>query len=71
MLNYVAWQESEEGLFVCLQTFLGFGRDYVVKYSEKTGRKVFVNLKKIGKVVDSGEGESKFIFYKRIHQKHI
>ena len=31
------FQTCETGLYVCMQSFLGFGRKYVEKYSNKTG----------------------------------
>ncbi len=37
---------SDGGLYVCLQTFLGFGKKYVEKYSSKTGRHLFLHMKK-------------------------
>lgn len=38
---------SEGGLYVCLNTFLSFGRKYVIFYHEWTGNSVFLHLKKI------------------------
>lgn len=38
---------SEGGLYVCLNTFLSFGRKYVMAFHEWTGNSVFLHLKKI------------------------
>lgn len=40
-------KESETGLYVCLNTFLGFGQEYVERYVTKTGNKVFLHLRRI------------------------
>ncbi|KAF6209165.1 hypothetical protein GE061_014910 [Apolygus lucorum] len=34
------------GLYVCLNTFLGFGRDHVERHHRKTGNAVFLHLKR-------------------------
>uniref|UniRef100_A0A8C5PHV7 Ubiquitin carboxyl-terminal hydrolase n=1 Tax=Leptobrachium leishanense TaxID=445787 RepID=A0A8C5PHV7_9ANUR len=39
--------ESEFGLFICMNTFLGFGRSYVDRYYSKTGQRAFLHLKRI------------------------
>ncbi|XP_076049156.1 ubiquitin specific protease 5 [Oratosquilla oratoria] len=36
--------DSETGLYVCLNTFLGWGKEYVSWYSERTGNHVFLHL---------------------------
>lgn len=41
--------ESETGLYVCLNTFLGWSREHVEKYSQKTGNCVFLHIKRIKK----------------------
>uniref|UniRef100_A0A7G3B230 Ubiquitin carboxyl-terminal hydrolase n=1 Tax=Lutzomyia longipalpis TaxID=7200 RepID=A0A7G3B230_LUTLO len=38
--------ESETGLYVCLNTFLGFGKDYVLGYYEKTKNAVFLHIRR-------------------------
>ncbi|CAG9102992.1 unnamed protein product [Plutella xylostella] len=37
--------ESETGLYVSLVSFLGFGRNYVEQYFQKTGNAVFLHIK--------------------------
>ncbi|KAG8435759.1 hypothetical protein GDO86_013629 [Hymenochirus boettgeri] len=41
--------ESESGLYVCMNTFLGFGRPYVERHYQKTGQRAFLRLKRIPK----------------------
>ncbi|KAG1940958.1 ubiquitin carboxyl-terminal hydrolase 13 isoform X1 [Pimephales promelas] len=38
--------ESEGGLYVCLNTFLGFGREHVERHYRKTGQSVYMHLKR-------------------------
>ncbi|XP_023247386.1 ubiquitin carboxyl-terminal hydrolase 5 isoform X2 [Copidosoma floridanum] len=38
--------ETSTGLYVCLTTFLGFGRDYVLKYYERSGHNVYFHIKR-------------------------
>ena len=45
-------QESETGLYVCMNKFLGFGRKYVEAYHEKTGRTLFLHLRRIKKEIE-------------------
>lgn len=47
--------ETPTGLYVCLQTFLGFGEAYVCEYAAKTGNDVFLHIKRERKLK---EGES-------------
>ncbi|XP_034242977.1 ubiquitin carboxyl-terminal hydrolase 5 [Thrips palmi] len=52
------------GLYVCLQSFLGFGKDFVLPYSQQTGRHLFLHLQreKIPIPVDQqGDGPEKKI----------
>ncbi|CAH2095956.1 unnamed protein product [Euphydryas editha] len=43
--NYMELQrESETGLYVSLISFLGFGRNYVEQYFQKTGNAVFLHI---------------------------
>lgn len=56
--------ETETGLYVSLQTFLGFGRDHVEKYYNRTGDSVFLHIKKDRKEVccqQQGDGPEKKI----------
>ncbi|XP_055713193.1 ubiquitin carboxyl-terminal hydrolase 5 [Phlebotomus papatasi] len=39
--------ETETGLYVCLNTFLGFGKDYVLGYYEKTKNAVFLHIRRL------------------------
>jgi ubiquitin carboxyl-terminal hydrolase 5/13 len=39
-------QESENGLYVSLTSFLGFGKDYVERYYQKTKHAVFLHIKR-------------------------
>ncbi|XP_018586310.2 ubiquitin carboxyl-terminal hydrolase 13-like [Scleropages formosus] len=38
--------ESEGGLYVCMNTFLGFGREHVERHYRKTGQSVYLHLKR-------------------------
>lgn len=38
--------ETSTGLFVCLNTFLGMGKDHLERYHRKTGNGVFLNIKR-------------------------
>ena len=42
--------ESETGLYVCLNRWIGVGRKYLEKYSNRTDNKIFLHIKKIKKV---------------------
>ena len=41
-----SFQESPDGLFVCMERFLGFGRAHVESYSGRTGNKLFVRIRR-------------------------
>uniref|UniRef100_A0A8C9SSY9 Ubiquitin carboxyl-terminal hydrolase n=1 Tax=Scleropages formosus TaxID=113540 RepID=A0A8C9SSY9_SCLFO len=43
--------ESEGGLYVCMNTFLGFGREHVERHYRKTGQSVYMHLKRTIKEV--------------------
>lgn len=47
--------ETPTGLYVCLQSYLGFGEAYVREYAAKTGNNVFLHIKRERKLK---EGES-------------
>ncbi|XP_052286427.1 ubiquitin carboxyl-terminal hydrolase 5-like isoform X2 [Dreissena polymorpha] len=53
--------ESETGLYVCMNTFLGFGKKHVERYFKKTGNRVFLHLKRTRKevVTEDAPTESK------------
>ncbi|XP_061883827.1 ubiquitin carboxyl-terminal hydrolase 13 isoform X2 [Entelurus aequoreus] len=46
--------ESEGGLYVCMNTFLGFGREHVERHYRKTGQSVYMHLKRHVKEKASG-----------------
>lgn len=46
ILFCVCPQESEGGLYVCMNTFLGFGREHVERHYRKTGQSVYMHLKR-------------------------
>jgi hypothetical protein len=39
-------QETDTGLYVSLTSFLGFGKDYVERYYQKTKHAVFLHIKR-------------------------
>lgn len=57
--------ESETGLYVSLTSFLGFGRNYVEQYFQKTGNAVFLHIfrekKPIPEPEKTGDGPEKKI----------
>ena len=59
------FQESETGLYVCLNTFLGFGKKHVERYFKKTGNGVFLHIRRIRKEVSNLLKSSD---YKRLQQ---
>ncbi|XP_033097730.1 ubiquitin carboxyl-terminal hydrolase 5-like isoform X1 [Anneissia japonica] len=44
--------ESENGLYVCMKTFLGFGKAHVLRHYNQTGNPVYLHLKTIKKKVN-------------------
>lgn len=44
-------QESSGGLYICMNTFLGFGKHYVERHFQKTGQRVYLHLKRTRKPV--------------------
>ncbi|MEJ1279913.1 hypothetical protein NN561_010850 [Cricetulus griseus] len=38
--------ESEGGLYICMNTFLGFGKQYVERHFNKTGQRVYLHLRR-------------------------
>ncbi|XP_040190645.1 ubiquitin carboxyl-terminal hydrolase 5-like isoform X2 [Rana temporaria] len=38
--------ESEGGLYICMNTFLGYGRSYVERHYNKTGQRAYLHVKK-------------------------
>ncbi|XP_075977688.1 ubiquitin specific protease 5 [Anticarsia gemmatalis] len=57
--------ESDSGLYISLVSFLGFGRNYVEQYFQKTGNAVFLHIKKekipIQEPEKTGDGPEKKI----------
>ncbi|XP_028166955.1 ubiquitin carboxyl-terminal hydrolase 5 [Ostrinia furnacalis] len=57
--------ESETGIYVSLVSFLGFGRNYVEQYFQKTGNAVFLHIQREKKPVpepeQTGDGPEKKI----------
>uniref|UniRef100_A0A3P8ZIA8 Ubiquitin carboxyl-terminal hydrolase n=1 Tax=Esox lucius TaxID=8010 RepID=A0A3P8ZIA8_ESOLU len=52
--------ESEGGLYVCMNTFLGFGREHVERHYRKTGQSVYMHLKRH---VKECEDEAKLVIF--------
>uniref|UniRef100_A0AAQ4S7B1 Ubiquitin carboxyl-terminal hydrolase n=1 Tax=Gasterosteus aculeatus aculeatus TaxID=481459 RepID=A0AAQ4S7B1_GASAC len=52
--------ESEGGLYVCMNTFLGFGSQYVDRYHARTGQRAYLHITRIRKAKEddnsSGSG---------------
>lgn len=47
-------QESEGGLYICMNTFLGFGKQYVERHFNKTGQRVYLHLRRTQRPVGMG-----------------
>ena len=58
LMTITSFQKSEHGLYVCLNSFFGFGKKYVECYSNKTGRKLFLHMKQVKKPPKEAEEES-------------
>lgn len=43
--------EREDGLYICMEKFYGFGRKYVEEYHRKTGRALFLHLRRIKRAI--------------------
>ncbi|BFZ23849.1 hypothetical protein BsWGS_26888 [Bradybaena similaris] len=48
-------QESPDGLYICMNTFLGLGKRYLQQYFEKTGHGVFLKIKRFRKEIPKDE----------------
>ncbi|MGH0119087.1 UNVERIFIED_CONTAM: hypothetical protein FKN15_031420 [Acipenser sinensis] len=44
--------ESEGGLYVCMSTFLGFGKQFVERHYRKTGQRAYLHIKRTRKPAD-------------------
>lgn len=42
-------QRSPQGLYVCMKTFLGLGRDYVELHARKTHNTIFLHIRRTKK----------------------
>lgn len=42
-------QESEGGLYVCMNSFLGFGSQYVERHYARTGQRAYLHIKRTRK----------------------
>ena len=42
--------ESETGLYVCLNRWIGVGKKFLNKYSNRTDNRIFLHIKRIKKV---------------------
>jgi len=51
MIIFDEFQRSEGGLFIDLNTFLAFGKDYVGWNYDKTGNPVYLHIKQTMKLV--------------------
>ncbi|XP_064642772.1 ubiquitin carboxyl-terminal hydrolase 5-like [Lineus longissimus] len=49
--------ESETGLYVCMNRFLGYGRKHVLQYYEKTNNAVFLHLRTIKREAPPAEDD--------------
>lgn len=49
--------ETDTGLFVNLTTFLGFGKEFIGPYSEKSGNAVFLHIHKEKTLISKSESE--------------
>nr|CAG4636782.1 EOG090X0181 [Ceriodaphnia reticulata] len=49
--------ESDTGLYVCLNTFFGYGHEHVERFVNKSGNKVFLHLRKIKKLIPQEKNE--------------
>ena len=57
LLLLLLLQESASGLYICLNRWLGVGKDYLQRYSTRTDNVVFLHIKRTRKEpVESGEG---------------
>ncbi|KPP64520.1 ubiquitin carboxyl-terminal hydrolase 5-like [Scleropages formosus] len=50
--------ESEGGLYVCMNTFLGFGSQYVDRHYRKTGQKAYLHIKRTRRVQKEDDNSS-------------
>ena len=59
ILIFIIWtQECECGLYVCMEKFYGFGREHVENYHRKTGRSLFLHLRRIKRAIQKTEENS-------------
>ncbi|KQK81623.1 ubiquitin carboxyl-terminal hydrolase 13 [Amazona aestiva] len=60
-------RDSEGGLYVCMNTFLGFGREHIERHYRKTGQCVYLHLKR--RVIEKVPGASGGALPKRRNAK--
>lgn len=46
LTGFNSFQETDTGLFVSLNSFFGFGKDYLELYHRKTGHSVFLHIQR-------------------------
>ena len=44
-------QECDTGIYICMNTFIGFGKKFVEHNYKKTGNAVYLHLKRVKKQV--------------------
>lgn len=47
--------DDENGLFICLKTFIGIGQKYIDEYVRKTGNSIFLQYKIVKVVKDKSK----------------
>lgn len=50
--------ESPDGLYICMNTFLGIGKRFLQQHFEKTGHGVFLNIKRLRKEIPKNESST-------------
>lgn len=60
---FIKFQDSTDGIYVCMKTFLGFSHQFVELFHQKTNNSVFLNLRRIAhpiiQVPDSDDDATK------------
>lgn len=49
--GFILFQESPTGLYICMNTFLGLGKQHVERHCKKSGNTVFLHIKRRRKAV--------------------
>ncbi|XP_028836946.1 ubiquitin carboxyl-terminal hydrolase 5 isoform X1 [Denticeps clupeoides] len=50
--------ESEGGLYVCMNSFLGFGSQYVERHHARTGQRAYLHITRVRKATKEDDGSS-------------